>query len=153
VDVEVVPSVEAGPGDRERGLPVSATARHERRSTPGERDGDQASAALVLARTLTWTRSAGRTRARSGRSHFAQPLQNALAGVTAAEQDDHQHERGREVHQSVEGGPRTVAQDDGDGQEESGEKREPGDSLACESAATDSHRGARIPPHALYGSR
>ncbi len=38
-----------------------------------------------------------------------------------------------------------MAQDDGDEQEESGEQREPGDSLVCESTATDSHRGARIP--------
>jgi hypothetical protein len=86
VEVEVDPA-RAGRIRRSgtRAAPVSATARHERRCAPGERDGDQASAALMLAQTLTWTRSAGRTRARSGRSHLAQQLQDALARVTAAE--------------------------------------------------------------------
>jgi Domain of unknown function (DUF5134) len=107
----------------------------------------------MVTQTLAWTRSADRTCARSGRSRLAQPLDDTLARVTAAEQDDRQHERGEQVHQSVEGGPRAVAQDDGSEQRKGDEQREPGDSRACESTATDSHRGARIPPHARYGSR
>ncbi len=92
------------------------------------------------------TQSPGRTPAQPDRSRLAQPLDDALAWVTAAKQDDRQHERGKQVHQAFERAPGTAAQDDGSEQQESGEEREPEDSLTCESAAIDSHRGARIPP-------